>query len=75
MVKVLELVQEQVPEVVPIDRGLFAGTIPLGYLSPVIGGVYQRLGKQDGFPGIDFRNWNVIHAWAEAVGSNLQERI
>jgi hypothetical protein len=73
MAQVLELVREQIPEVVPVDEGLFAGTIPLGYLSPIIGGVYQALGQQDGFQGIDFRDWDAIRAWAEGVCPKLME--
>lgn len=72
MAKVLEHVREQTPKVVPVDEGLFAGTIPLGYLSPVIGGMYQVLGHQEGeFQGIDFRDWDVIQAWAEGLCPTL----
>jgi menaquinone-dependent protoporphyrinogen oxidase len=68
MSRALEQVWEQIPEVVPMDKGLFAGTIPLGYLSPGIGGVYQVLGQQEGdFPGIDFRDWDAIRSWAEGL--------
>lgn len=73
MARVLELVREQVPEVMPVDEGLFAGTIPLGYLYPVIGGVYQVLGQQDSFQGIDFRDWDAIRAWAEGLCSKLMD--
>jgi len=72
MVEALEHVQKQIPEVAPMDKGLFAGTIPLGYLSPVIRGVYQILGQQEGdFPGIDFRDWSAIQAWAKQLYPTL----
>lgn len=71
MARVLELVREQVPEVVPVDEGLFAGTVPLGYLSPAIRGVYYVLGQQDGFQGIDFRDWDAIRGWAEELCPTL----
>lgn len=72
MARVLQQVREQVPEVAPVDEGLFAGTIPVGYLSPVLGGVYKVLGYQEGeFQGIDFRDWEAIWAWAEGLGSKL----
>jgi menaquinone-dependent protoporphyrinogen oxidase len=68
MAAVLSHVQEQIPEVTPVDTGLFAGTIPLGHLSSVIRGVYQVVGQEEGdFPGIDFRDWGAIRAWAESV--------
>lgn len=68
MAKVLEHVREQVPEVAPIDEGLFAGTIPLGHISPILGGIHQVLGQQEGdFQGIDFRDWDAIHAWAAGL--------
>ena len=72
MARVLQQVREQVPEVVPVDEGLFAGTIPVGYLSPILGGAYKALGYQEGdFQGIDFRDWDAIRAWAEGLGSKL----
>lgn len=68
MTGVLKHVQEQIPEVTPVDTGLFAGTIPLGHLSSIIRGAYQVLGQREGdFPGIDFRDWGAIQAWAETV--------
>jgi menaquinone-dependent protoporphyrinogen oxidase len=72
MARVLGQVREQVPEVAPVDEGLFAGTIPVGYLSPILGGTYRVLGYQEGdFQGIDFRDWDAIRVWAEGVGSKL----
>jgi len=68
MAAVLKHVQEQIPEVMPVDTGLFAGTIPLGHFSSIIRGVYQVVGQEEGnFPGIDFRDWDAIQAWAETV--------
>lgn len=68
MAAVLKHVQEQIPEVSPADTGLFAGTIPLGHLSSIIRGVYQVAGREAGdFPGIDFRDWGAIQAWAESA--------
>jgi menaquinone-dependent protoporphyrinogen oxidase len=68
MARVLEHVQEQIPEVTPVDEGLFAGTIPVGYLSPVLGGMYQVLGYQEGdFQGIDFRDWDAVRTWAQGL--------
>ena len=72
MAGVLKHVQEQIPEVTPVDRGLFAGTIPLGHLSSVIRGAYQVLGQREGdFSGIDFRDWDAIQAWAETAYPTL----
>ena len=72
MARVLAHVREQVPEVVPVDEGLFAGTIPVGYVSPILAGAYQALGYQeDDFQGIDFRDWDAIQAWAKGLGSKL----
>ena len=68
----LAQVREQIPEVVPVDEGLFAGTIPVGYLSPILGGAYKVLGYQESdFQGIDFRDWDAIRVWAEGLGSKL----
>lgn len=68
MAGVLKHVQEQIPEVTPVDTGLFAGTIPLGHFSSIIRGVYQVVRQEEGdFPGIDFRDWGAIQAWAESV--------
>jgi menaquinone-dependent protoporphyrinogen oxidase len=72
MARVLQQVQEQVPGVAPVDEGLFAGTIPVGYLSPILGGAYKVLGyHEDDFQGLDFRDWDAIRAWAEGLGSKL----
>lgn len=72
MAAVLKRVQEQIPEVMPVDTGLFAGTIPLGHISSMIRSVYQVLGQREGdFPGIDFRDWDAIQAWAEKVSPTL----
>ena len=72
MARVLEQVREQVSEVAPVDEGLFAGTIPVGYLSPILGGAFKVLGYQESdSQGIDFRDWDAIGAWAERVGSKL----
>ena len=74
MARVLARVQEQVPEVAPIGEGLFAGTIPVGHVSSIARGVYRVLGRQEGdFQGIDFRDWDAIHAWTAGLCTLLPD--
>jgi menaquinone-dependent protoporphyrinogen oxidase len=70
MAEVLERVQEQIPEVLPMDKGLFAGAVDLGNMSYLIGRLHRIYGGV-GMAGVDFRDWDAIRVWAETVGATL----
>lgn len=66
---VLEQVQADIPDVVPVDKGLFAGALDYNKMSFIYRLIYQLMtpNKTVG----DFRDWKAIRAWAEAIGAKL----
>jgi menaquinone-dependent protoporphyrinogen oxidase len=70
MAEVLERVQEQIPEVQPMDQGLFAGVVDFGNMSDLIQRLHRACGGA-GMIGFDFRDWDAIRTWAETVGATL----
>jgi menaquinone-dependent protoporphyrinogen oxidase len=69
---VLEKVQGNIPEVIPVGKGLFAGALDYSKMSFMYRMIYQVVAP-DHTTG-DFRDWAAIRAWAEIVGPKLQER-
>jgi menaquinone-dependent protoporphyrinogen oxidase len=59
----LDPVRKQVPQVKPVDIGLFAGAVDFNKLSFV----YSLILKVKGAPEGDFRNWETIRTWATSV--------
>jgi menaquinone-dependent protoporphyrinogen oxidase len=59
----LDPVCKQVPQVKPVDIGLFAGAIDFSKLSFV----YSSILRVKGAPEGDFRNWEAIRTWAAGV--------
>lgn len=66
---VLEKVQKQVPEVTPVDKGLFAGALDYSKMSYFMRVMYQVFAEDD--TDGDFRDWNAIRAWTDAVRPKL----
>ena len=59
----LDPVRKQVPQVKPVDIGLFAGAVDFKKLSFV----YSLMLKVKGAPEGDFRNWETIRTWATSI--------
>lgn len=59
----LDPVRKQVPQVKPVDIGLFAGAVDFNKLSFV----YSLMLKVKRVPEGDFRNWETIRTWATSV--------
>jgi menaquinone-dependent protoporphyrinogen oxidase len=59
----LDPVRKQVPQVKPVDIGLFAGAVDFNKLSFV----YSLMLKVKGAPEGDFRNWETIRTWATSI--------
>jgi menaquinone-dependent protoporphyrinogen oxidase len=67
----MEPVLKAVPDVKPIDIGLFAGALDYGKLNMMYRTVMKyKMGKK-GVPEGDFRDWPAIRTWAEGLCSPL----
>jgi menaquinone-dependent protoporphyrinogen oxidase len=69
MAGVLEKVQKQIPGVTPVDKGLFAGALDYSKMSYFMRVMYQTFAEDD--TEGDFRDWNAIRAWTDAVRPKL----
>jgi menaquinone-dependent protoporphyrinogen oxidase len=69
MAGVLEKVQNQVPDVIPLGKGLFAGALDYSKMSYAMRMMYQAFAEYD--TDGDFRDWNAIRAWTDAVRPKL----
>ncbi|MFC1975371.1 flavodoxin domain-containing protein [Chloroflexota bacterium] len=69
---VLEKVQRDIPAVIPVGKGLFAGALDYGKMSFMYRMMYDMF-SPDNTTG-DFRDWTAIRAWANIIGSKLLER-
>ncbi len=58
---------ETVPEIKPVDIGLFAGVLDYEKLSFIEELVMKRKMKKKGIPEGDFRDWNEIESWSERL--------
>jgi menaquinone-dependent protoporphyrinogen oxidase len=56
----LDSVRHSVPEVKPVEIGLFAGALHYDKLSWLM----RKIVKSKGSPEGDFRDWDAIRAWA-----------
>lgn len=66
---VLDAVENQIPEVKPIDKGLFAGALDYNKMSYFMQMLYRAF-AEDTTSG-DFRNWQAIRVWTETLGPKL----
>lgn len=66
---VLEAVEKQIPDVKPLDKGLFAGALDYNKMSLFMQLLYRAF-AEDTTSG-DFRNWQAIRTWAEMIGPKL----
>ncbi|HUL21451.1 MAG TPA: flavodoxin domain-containing protein, partial [Thermodesulfobacteriota bacterium] len=65
----MEPVLKAVPEVKPMDMGLFSGALDYSKLNLIYRTVMKsKMGKK-GVPEGDFRDWTAIRAWAEGLSS------
>ena len=67
----LDPVFDAVPQVKPVDIGLFAGVLDYSKLSFVVRMVMKSKMKKKGVPEGDHRNWDDIRAWAKGLGPKL----
>ena len=63
----LKPLRDAVPEVRPVDAGLFAGAVDYSKLSWIFKRVLKKKGLQEG----DFRDWDAIRSWAAGVAPRL----
>jgi len=68
-VKVLEAVQARIPEVRPVERGLFAGALDYSKMAPAMQQLYRLFSEND--TAGDFRDFRTVSAWADAVRPRL----
>lgn len=59
----LDPVREKVPQVQPVNVGLFAGALDYKKLPLLLKLILKAMKKQEG----DFRDWEAIHAWAAGL--------
>lgn len=67
----LDPVFDAVPQVKPVDIGLFAGVLDYSKLSFVVRRVMKSKMKKKGVPQGDHRNWDAIRTWAESLSPKL----
>jgi len=67
----LDPVLDAVPQVKPVDIGLFAGVLDYSKLSFMVRMVMKSKMKKKGVPEGDHRNWDDIRAWANGLGPKL----
>ena len=67
----LNLVREKVPEVKPIDIGLFPGVLDYSKMSFPIRIIMKRKMKQKDVKEGDYRNWASISAWASSLHARI----
>lgn len=60
----MEPVRNTVPEIQPVDTGLFAGTLDYTKLSFMVGLIMKSKMNNKGIESGDYRNWNAIRVWA-----------
>jgi menaquinone-dependent protoporphyrinogen oxidase len=63
----LDPLRESVPEIQPVDAGLFAGRIDYARLSPLYRLIMKGMEAQEG----DFRDWEAIRDWAARIHPDL----
>jgi menaquinone-dependent protoporphyrinogen oxidase len=63
----LDPLREAVPEVAPVNVGLFAGALDYNKLSLPLKMIMRMMDSEAG----DFRDWDAIRAWAEELHSDL----
>ncbi|MBN1583369.1 MAG: flavodoxin domain-containing protein [Anaerolineae bacterium] len=63
----LDPLRKSVPEIKPVDVGLFAGRIDYTRISPLYRMIMKGMDAQEG----DFRDWDAIHVWAARVQPDL----
>lgn len=67
----LDPVVNDVPEVQPVDIGLFAGKLDYSKLSWMVSLVMKQKMRDKGISEGDYRNWDAIRSWAEGLRSPL----
>jgi len=67
----LDPVLDAVPQVKPVDIGLFAGVLDYSKLSFVVRMVMKSKMKKKGVPEGDHRNWDTIRTWAKGLAPKL----
>jgi len=67
----MDPVLNAVPDVRPLDTGLFPGVLDYGKMNMMIRMVMKSKMKSKGVPEGDFRDWNAISSWAGGLPSRL----
>jgi len=67
----MDPVLKTVPDVKPLDMGVFAGVLDYSKLNLVYRMVMKSKMKKRGVPEGDFRDWDSIRAWAGGICSPL----
>ena len=67
----LNPLRQAVPEVQPVDTGLFAGVLDYSKLSWIVRTVMKSKMKSKGVSEGDYRDWSVIHVWAKDLCPRL----
>lgn len=70
----LDPLRSQVPEVTPVDTGLFAGVLDYDKLSFMVRMVMKVKMKDKGVVEGDYRDWSSIRSWACGVAPRLLNR-
>ena len=69
----MDPVYEAVPEVKPVDVGLFAGVLDYGKMNVLFRTIMRHKMKEYGVKEGDYRNWETIRNWSVAVHAKMNE--
>ena len=69
----LDPLYREVPEVTPVDTGLFAGVLDYDKLSFMVRMVMKGKMKDKGIEEGDYRDWESIRSWARGVFPGLMK--
>lgn len=67
----METIFKEVPEVKPVDGGLFAGVLDYRKMNFIMRAVMKSKMKDKGIAEGDYRDWKRIRSWAEKVVPKL----
>ncbi len=69
--KYMDLVLREVPEVIPRDKGMFAGVLDYDKISLIMRMIMRSKMRDKGIKPGDYRNWKQIRAWARGLRGRL----
>lgn len=67
----MDTILKEVPDVKPVDTGLFAGVLDYQKMNFIMRAVMKSKMKDKGITAGDYRDWNGIRSWSENVAPKV----